>query len=178
MFTKFFNELPHFIGILDLVDEATAQRIVEMMPQAIASPDWYNKVFQKGSESIDNLFELHQTLCNRYPLLGEQHTIQIDDGFCRAVTVAEFEGQFTPDNSYRLMVATISYDGTVGEDVYLAINMPYLCRTVLLVSEEISFESGPGVVGYVYRAYAEALSDETGEWIDIDDILEELEEEI
>jgi hypothetical protein len=175
-FAKFHQRLPQFEGILDWVDEDTARSIVEMLPEVVVSPCWYDQEDIEGCESTDNVDRLHEALCDEYPALEEKHTITVDDGFCKSITVAEFEGQASPDSPYRLLVATMSYEGTAGGDVYLALKTPYLCRTVLLVSPELEYETGPCVIGHIYRAFAEAIWRETGESIDIDDLLEELED--
>lgn len=118
-FAGFYKCLPQFTGILDWVDEDTARSIVEMLPEALVSPCWYYQEDIEGCESTDNVDRLHEALCDEYPALEEKHAITVDDGFCKSITVKEFEGLAAPHSSYRLLMATLSYEGTVGGDVYL-----------------------------------------------------------
>lgn len=175
--SHFYRQLSYFTGILDWLDETSAHHAVEMIPRIIVPPNWYYQGDVSPSWSVDNHVELHEELCERYTPLSELHNIQINDGFCQSIQIAEFEGKFGAI-PYRLMVGSIQFQEINGWDVYLALQTPYFCRTQLLVSQEAADGIGPCVIRQVYHAYAQALKEETGEQIDIDDLIEELEEAV
>jgi hypothetical protein len=168
--TDILCRLPEFLGVLDFADADVAEAILSLFPESLVSPALYDDPSYAGSDSIYFMDTLHEGLRDRYPSLEEAYEVKIDDGCCKSVRVAEIEGEFAPQGQYRLLAAIINFEDSPGGEVYLVIHTPYMFRSVLLVSEEIANDTGPCVVRYVYDAYAQVLSNEIGEWVDIDEL--------
>jgi len=120
----------------------------------------------------------YERLCDAYPILEEEHTIAIADGFCESITVAEFDRQVASDSHivcwWLRSIIRAQHMGTYTS--------PSRCRIVAGHSRWSVQKRGTGC-GPVWPVTSIVLLQwpcgmETGESIDIDDPIGELEEAI
>lgn len=170
---KVYGQIGNIVGMLDWLDDDSSHRVAGMWPNPLVPPHWYfqDDIDGAWSMSMDEDSDVYDALCNEYLMLETDHRISIQNGFVDSIHIAEFDGDFgsTP---YRLLVAVVYFEQISAGDVYLALWMPDLTRTQLLVGQE-AHGSGLCVIRDIYQAYFEALEEE-GEYIDMDDFIDEL----
>lgn len=177
---EYHRALPAFEGIFDFVDEETAGSITCMLPSAVAAPQWYALDFESPNAGgiVNDSERLYEAVTKEYPKLKEPHFISVDDALVEAVKLAEFEGRVGTKGQFRCLAAVVHYRNHRGAEVYMALTTPHLTTSHLLIGEEIFLDGLlPTVAGRVLRAFSQALREETGLDVDVEQYVTDPSEE-
>ncbi|QQE77299.1 hypothetical protein [Alicyclobacillus sp. SO9] len=172
-----YSMWPNFLGFFDFLDQPDIDSVVEILPEVFVEPGWYSAdrndvqtdYTDLGADIFDTLFKDHQTL-------QQSHRIKVGDGFCEYIDLVPLKGVSPIDGWYSGLAAAITYEGTLGGDIYLVLQTEHLNDHNLLMGQEQDDGVGPSVILRIYEAVAEAMWEETGELVQIDEVRAELGE--
>lgn len=166
-----YRRLPQFVGLLDYMDRDTLRALFDRLPSRLVSPTWYKKQ-ELTEESVEDGFSLYQAITERYPTLQQPHVIGDLGGPVKSVTVMELDR----GPSHRCLIAIPSFGGTDGSDLYIATIGQQFSGSGMLVGDPDG-DPRAQVVYAIYKALGRAIEEETGDNVDIDVLIEELDEE-
>ncbi|WP_233096063.1 hypothetical protein [Alicyclobacillus sp. SO9] len=174
----FYRRLPGFVGISDHLDTETDVSISNLLSRPLISPNWYQRQDVSSYDDFVDEFmasDLYERISDRNLALSRTHWISMKEGFVQTIGIMEYQSNsaFTP---FRCLVADITYRGAEGHDFYISLKSPIFSEAKMLVGSP----DDPVVELITYKvflAYAQALQNETGDSVDIETFVSEIEKE-
>lgn len=171
-----YRRLPHFVGMSDYLDIKTDTSISRLLSGTLVSPRWYDQDSYGDGFDGDMAMSLYTRIADQVEPLKRPYTIELNDGLVNRITVSEYTGLSIADLPFRCLVAVTTHHGAEGNDFYIALLSDSFSDSGLLVGSTVDFV-GEEVVYKVYQAYTKAIEEETGNLMDMDAMVSELEDE-